>query len=57
MIPPSAGLLDENIPIKIKYDFGEDVEVRTVRVMNWLGKKNGELLDWQHSMDLIFSLQ
>ncbi len=37
-------LLDENMPIKIKYDFGESIEVRTVRDMNWLGKKNGELL-------------
>lgn len=37
-------LLDENLPKKVKYDFGEDYEVRTVRDMGWLGKKNGELL-------------
>lgn len=37
-------LLDENIPTKVKYDFGEGHEVRTVRDMGWLGKKNGELL-------------
>ena len=37
-------LLDENMPTKVKYDFGEGYEVLTVRDMSWLGKKNGELL-------------
>lgn len=37
-------LLDENMPTKVKFDFGEDFEVSTVRDMRWLGKKNGELL-------------
>ena len=37
-------LLDENIPAKLKLDFGEEHEVKTVRDMKWLGKKNGELL-------------
>ncbi len=37
-------LLDENIPAKVRFDFGEGYEVFTVRNMNWLGKKNGELL-------------
>jgi predicted nuclease of predicted toxin-antitoxin system len=37
-------LLDENIPAKVKSDFGKDFEVRTVRDMRWSGKKNGELL-------------
>ena len=37
-------LLDENMPTKVKYDFGEQHEVSTVRDMDWLGKKNGELL-------------
>lgn len=37
-------LLDENLPGKIKTDFGPDFEVRTVRDMGWLGKKNGALL-------------
>ncbi len=37
-------LLDENIPTKVKYDFGKGYEVHTVRDMDWLGKKNGELL-------------
>ncbi len=36
-------LLDENLPTKVKYDFGEQHEVSTVRDMAWLGKKNGEL--------------
>ena len=37
-------LLDENIPAKVKFDFGEGYDVFTVRDMNWLGRKNGELL-------------
>lgn len=37
-------LLDENLPRQIKSDFGPDYEVKTVRDMGWLGKKNGELL-------------
>lgn len=37
-------LLDENIPAKLKLDFGERFQVKTVRDMKWLGKKNGELL-------------
>ncbi|WP_299290474.1 DUF5615 family PIN-like protein [uncultured Mucilaginibacter sp.] len=37
-------LLDENMPTKVKYDFGDGFNVSTVRDMDWLGKKNGELL-------------
>ena len=37
-------LLDESLPRKLKYDFGNDHEVFTVRDKEWLGKKNGELL-------------
>lgn len=38
-------LLDENIPVKLKYRFIENgVEVFTARDMQWLGKENGELL-------------
>ena len=37
-------LLDENLPTKVRYDFGEGFEVRTVKEMGWVGKKNGELL-------------
>jgi len=37
-------LLDESLPRKLRYDFGEEHEVFTVRDKGWLGKKNGELL-------------
>ena len=37
-------LPDENMPAKVNYDFGERHEVRTVKDMQWLGKKNGEFL-------------
>lgn len=39
-------LIDEQLPTKIKFRFSNsDHEVITVRDMNWLGKKNGELLN------------
>lgn len=50
-------LLDENLPKKVKYDFGEGYEMKTVRDMGWLGKKNGELLGWPPLTALIFSLR
>jgi hypothetical protein len=37
-------LLDENVPTKVKFDFGKDYTVKTLRDMKWLGKKNGELM-------------
>jgi predicted nuclease of predicted toxin-antitoxin system len=38
-------LLDENLPIKLKFRFLEQgMETYTTRDMHWLGKKNGELL-------------
>jgi predicted nuclease of predicted toxin-antitoxin system len=37
-------LLDESLPRKLTNDFGNEHQVFTVRDMNWLGKKNGELL-------------
>ncbi len=37
-------LLDESLARKLKYDFGIDHEVLTIRDKGWLGKKNGELL-------------
>jgi predicted nuclease of predicted toxin-antitoxin system len=37
-------LLDENMPAKVNYFFGEEHDIRTVKDMKWLGKKNGELL-------------
>ncbi|MFM9952019.1 MAG: DUF5615 family PIN-like protein [Saprospiraceae bacterium] len=37
-------LLDENLPRKLKADFGSDYDVKTVREMGWQGTKNGALL-------------
>ncbi len=37
-------LLDESLPRKLRNDFSEEHEVLTIRDMDWLGKKNGELL-------------
>lgn len=37
-------LLDENLPRRLKFDFGYGQEVHTVQEMNWQGKNNGELL-------------
>lgn len=37
-------LLDENIPKRLRLDFGDDHQVFTARQMGWNGKKNGELL-------------
>jgi predicted nuclease of predicted toxin-antitoxin system len=37
-------LLDENMPAKVSYDLGGEHEIRTVKDMKWIGKKNGELL-------------
>ena len=51
-------LLDENLPTKLKFDFGEDFETFTVRDMGWLGKKNGELLGLAvfHGFDIFLTL-
>jgi len=39
-------LIDEQLPTKLKYRFIElGHEVSTVRDMDWLGKKNGDLLE------------
>jgi predicted nuclease of predicted toxin-antitoxin system len=38
-------LLDENLPVKLKFRFTENgINAFTVRDMNWLGKGNGDLL-------------
>ncbi len=37
-------LLDENIPSKLKLDFGNNHTVSTVRERKFTGKSNGELL-------------
>ena len=39
-------LLDENLPIKLKYRFKDKtIDAYTLRDWKWLGKKNGELLN------------
>ena len=37
-------LLDENIPKKVKLDFGAEHQVQTTQELGWGGKSNGELL-------------
>ena len=37
-------LLDENLSKQLKADFEPDYDVKNVRDMGWLGKKDGELL-------------
>ncbi len=37
-------LLDQNLPQKLRFDFGEEHEVVTTDFMGWNGKRNGELL-------------
>ena len=37
-------LLDESLPLKLRFDFPSVYQVFTVRDMGWLGVKNGELL-------------
>ncbi len=37
-------LLNEDLDVKLRYRFGPEHEVSTVRQQEWLGKKNGELL-------------
>jgi predicted nuclease of predicted toxin-antitoxin system len=37
-------LLDENLPVRLKFDFPEDKEILTVNDMKWNSMKNGELL-------------
>ena len=38
-------LLDENLPIKLKYRFIDSgIDAFTVKDMRWLGKENGDLL-------------
>ncbi|MCW3107484.1 MAG: hypothetical protein JWQ09_1990 [Segetibacter sp.] len=37
-------LLDENVSVRLKRDFGDKHQVFTVRDMGWLGIKNGVLM-------------
>ncbi|MDB5222493.1 MAG: hypothetical protein JWN83_1160 [Chitinophagaceae bacterium] len=47
-------LLDESLPRKLKADFGSLYDVKTVKDMGWLGKKNGELLSLMVSHNFNF---
>ena len=51
-------LLDENLPNKLRVEFGENHEVFTVNFMGWSGKKNGELLGLMvyHGFDALVTL-
>lgn len=50
-------LLDENISLRIKVDFGNH-HVESVKSMRWLGTKNGELLKLinKNKFDVLISL-
>ncbi len=50
-------LLDECIDVRLKSDF-HDLNVFTVRDMNWLGKSNGELLSLitEHNFDVLVTI-
>jgi len=37
-------LLDENLPVPLADNFSEAFDIHTVRSMDWMNKKNGELL-------------
>jgi hypothetical protein len=45
-------LLDENLPKKLKYRFGDDYHVTTVPEEGWSSLKNGELLQAMHDADI-----
>jgi hypothetical protein len=38
-------LLDEDLPIRLRYHLGEGVHAQTVEYRGWKGLENGELLD------------
>jgi len=42
-------LLDENLPVRLKYRFSSSLEVSTVRDNEWSGIKNGHLLKLMRS--------
>ncbi|AQG81674.1 hypothetical protein [Spirosoma montaniterrae] len=47
-------LLDENLPKKLKYRFGEGYDVTTVPERGWSSLKNGELLKAMHDAGIEF---
>jgi len=51
-------LIDEQLPTKLKFRFADsNFTVSTVRDMDWLGKKNGELLKLMlaHDFDVLLT--
>ncbi len=47
-------LLDENLPKKLKYRFGEGYDVITVPEMGWSALKDSELLDRINQSDIAY---
>ena len=45
-------LLDENLPVKLKDHFTGHYQVYTLKEMQWVGKKNGELLQLMTENDI-----
>lgn len=45
-------LLDENLPKKLKYRFGDGFEVTTVPEQGWNSLKNGQLLQKMSDFDI-----
>lgn len=50
-------LLDENLPIRLKYRFNKEIEVATVYENGWTAIKKGELLQLMvsHGYDILIS--
>jgi len=52
-------LLDENLPVKLKFRFADHgFEASTIKDMQWLGKQNGELLKLmlQHNFTTLITI-
>jgi len=47
-------LLDENIPRRLKFDFGAGIKVQTVHEMNRQGKNTGDLPGLRIVWEIIF---
>jgi predicted nuclease of predicted toxin-antitoxin system len=50
-------LLDENLPVRLKYRFGKEIEVAMVNENGWNAIKNGELLQLMvsHGFDILIT--
>lgn len=52
-------LLDENLPVKLKYRFiDRGFDAKTIKDMQWLGKQNGELLKliFEHNFTALITI-